>query len=141
VAHTFAWKEEPDHSDNPIILFGWVPKKYEGILSVPDTQVLRRKINMDLFNLPVYEKSFFHYQDEITLKGGLLPHYLLGYLYCERGCEVFSVNPALFDTDDSWNGTELPIDQNSFYERMQNTLYGRYFTFDNENNQYRQYPK
>jgi hypothetical protein len=138
VAHKFAWNKEPEHSENPVILFGWIPKNYEGVLSVPDTLILRRKINMKTFNLPVYERSFFHYQQEITLKGGLLPHYLLGYLHYSQGREVFAINPALFNTNRLWNGIELPIDQSSFNERLQNTLFGRYFTIDS-NDQFRQH--
>jgi len=138
-AHRFAWKEEPGDSANPIIFFGWIPKHYEGVLSVPDSRVLRRKVNMGKLRLPIYERSFFPNQEEITLKGGLLPHYLLGYLHIHQGKEVFEINPALFATDESWDGIELPIDQSSFHERIENTLFGRYFTFDDENGRYNQH--
>ena len=138
-AYKFAWKGEDANSDRPAILFGWVPKQYEGILSVPDTYVLRRKIDMAALGLPVYEKSFFSNQQEITLKGGLLPHYLLGYLHVHEGNEIFEINPVLFQTNDLWDGIELPIDQSTFHQRIQNTLFGRYFSFDEENNRYRQH--
>jgi len=72
------------------------------------------------------------------LKDGLLPHYLLGYLHVHQADEIFEINPVLFQTDSSWNGVELPVDQSTFSERIQNTLYGRYFSFEYENDQYRQ---
>lgn len=124
-----------------LFFFGWVPKHYEGILNVPDSRVLRRKVDMEKLQLPVYEKSFFPNQEEVTLKGGLLPHYLLGYLHIQQGEEIFEINPALFQTNELWDGIELPIDQSSFHERIANTLFGRYFTFDDENRQYNQHVK
>jgi hypothetical protein len=135
----FAWKGETEGSNNPVVLFGWIPKNYEGILNVPDTTILARKIDMNALGLPVYERTFFYTQEEVTLKGGLLPHYLLGYLHNYQSPDVFEINPTLFQVDDSWNGIELPIDQSTFNERIQHTVFGRYFTMDAENGQYRQY--
>lgn len=140
-AYKFAWgKNEPD-SEDPLVIFGWIPYKYEGVLSVPDSRTLSKKIEMDDLGLPIYEKSFFPFQKEITLKGGLLPHYMLGYLHKKNGEEIFEINPALFDVNDTWNGIELPVDQGTFHQRIQNTLFGRYFTLEEDNNQYRQYDK
>ncbi len=137
-ASKFASSKEEKDSENPLIIFGWVPYKYEGVLSVPDFRILRRNINMEVIGLPVYEKSFFPYQKEVTLKGGLLPHYLLGYLYNKRGEKIFEINPALFNVSDTWNGIELPVDQSTFHQRIQNTLFGRYFTLQEDTNQFRQ---
>ncbi|MFW0716572.1 hypothetical protein [Pedobacter sp. N23S346] len=95
-ANKFAWSHEKKYSNNPLILFGWLPEKYEGILNAPDSRILKRKIDMEALGLPFYEKSFFPGQQEITLKGGLLPHYLLGYLHNNGEEEVFEINPALF---------------------------------------------
>src|SRR5690606_9730413 len=137
----FASSKEEKDSENPLIIFGWVPYKYEGVLSVPDLRILRRNVNMEDIGLPVYEKSFFPYQKEVTLKGGLLPHYLLGYLHNKRSEKIFEINPALFDVSDTWNGRELPVDQGTFHQRIQNTLFGRYFTLDNEDYQFQQHEK
>lgn len=139
-AYRFAWSREKKQSQNPLIIFGWIPYKYEGVLSVPDSRILRKKLDMKTIGLPVYEKSFFPYQKEVTLKGGLLPHYLLGYLHKNEEDEVFEINPTLFEIDSSWNGVELPVDQSTFYQRIQNTMFGRYFTFESED-RYRQHYK
>lgn len=138
-ASKFASSKEEKDSENPLIIFGWVPYKYEGILSVPDSKILRKEIDMGAIGLPIYEKSFFPYQKEITLKGGLLPHYLLGYLHIQRNEEIFEINPALFETNDTWNGIELPVDQSTFHQRIQNTLFGRYFTLGKDDGIYGQH--
>lgn len=131
-AYRFAWSKEKENSKNPIIIFGWVPYKYEGVLSVPDTRILVNKIDMEIIGLPVYEKRFFPRQKEVTLKGGLLPHYQLGYLHNDNGDMVFEINPVLFETDDFWDGKELPVNQSAFHEYIQNTMFGRYFSLDRE---------
>lgn len=140
-ASKFASSKEEKNSENPLIIFGWVPYKYEGILSIPDSKILRKKISMETIGLPVYEKSFFPYQKEVTLKGGLLPHYLLGYLHNQTSEKIFEINPALFNTNNTWDCIELPVNQNSFHQLMQNTLFGRYFTIEEDNYQFKQYDK
>jgi hypothetical protein len=130
-AQKFAWKNESQSSTNPIILFGWVPQNFEGLLSTPRTNTLKQKINFRGIEMPLYETSFFPYQAEVTLKGGLLPHYFLGYLHNIPSGEIFEINPALFHTTANWNGVELPIDQSSFYERIRDTRFAQYFTVDN----------
>lgn len=139
-ADKFAWRGEEKNSKNPLIIFGWVPYKYEGVLSVPDSRILTKTINMETVGLPVYEKSFFPYQKEVTLKGGLFPHYIIGYLHFERSEKIFEINPTLFEINDSWNGVELLIDQSTFHQHLKNTLFGRYFTLDSED-QFQQYEK
>ncbi|HFK5554671.1 TPA: hypothetical protein ACGZ9Q_002738 [Elizabethkingia anophelis] len=138
-AYKFAWSKEKENSENPIIIFGWVPNKYEGVLKVLDTRNLVKKINMEAIGLPVYKNSFFPFQKEVTLKGGLLPHYQLGYLHNDNGDLVFEINPALFETNDSWDGIELPVNQSTFHEYIQNTMFGRYFSLDEETNQFEQH--
>lgn len=140
-ANKFAWSREEKNSENPIIIFGWVPYQYEGVLSVPDSRILTKLIDTKSIGLPIYERSFFYFQKEVTLKGGLLPHYLLGFLHKDREDMVFEVNPALFETNTLWDGIELPVNQGTFHQFMENTLFGRYFTLDNENNQFSQVQK
>jgi len=138
-AYRFAWSREKENSENPIIIFGWVPHKYKGVLKVTDVRTLIKKINMVAIGLPIYINSFFPFQKEVTLKGGLLPHYQLGYLHNNNGDTVFEINPALFETDDSWDGKELPVNQSTFYEHIQNTMFGRFFSLDGESNQFEQH--
>jgi hypothetical protein len=65
---------------------------------------------------------------EITLKGGLLPHYIIGYFYLENGVERFELNPAIFKIEDSdWPLEGLPIDQTQFDERIRGTQFKKAF--------------
>jgi hypothetical protein len=139
LAHKFAWSGENADSTDPIILFGWVPNNYEGVLSAPDFRTLKKKVDLEAAGLPVYNRSFFPYQQEVTLKGGLLPHYLIGYLHHYGADEIFEINPAFFQTTATWAGDELPVDQSTFQERIRQTDFGRYFSVNTDTHQFRQH--
>jgi hypothetical protein len=141
VAHGFAWKDEEEGSENPIILFGWIPDKYEGVLRAASLKILIKEINMEELGLPVYNYSFYPNQGEVTLKGVLFADYLLGYLHYSEGKMFFEINPAIFKVNDSWNGKDLSVNQNSFHQKMQNSLFARFLTFNPEDGNYQQYRK
>ncbi len=129
-ASNFAYSLQ-DIKKNPIIIFGWVPSQYKGVLSVPNLRKLKQTLDLEKVGLPIYKRSFFPKQNEITLIGGLLPHYLLGYLDSEHEDKIFEINPALFKVViNEWDGVELPVDQSSFKEKIQHTSFGKYFTFN-----------
>ena len=133
VAGKFANHERP--VEDPIILHGWVPKPINRIktFSNIDDSI---KMNKLLFKLPTYEKSFFPEQKEISLKGGLLPHYILGYL--RPKLKEFEVNPNLFSTSKSFTKIiqeGFDIDQTLFIAALNETDYSDFFTVD-ENGKY-----
>ncbi len=139
LAHKFAWSRENSESTDPLIFFGWIPNNYEGILSTPDIRTIKKKVDIEAACLPVYHRSFFPYQQEVTLKGGLLPHYLLGYMHHDGTDEIFEINPAFFQTTATWAGDELPVDQSTFQERLRQTDFGRYFSVNTDTHQFRQH--
>jgi hypothetical protein len=139
-AHVFAWKEEEKDSTNPIIFVGWVPKNFEGILSAPDLPMLRQRMDVDKTGLPVYNFSFFPKQEEVTIKGGLLPHYLLGYIHNDKHKgELLEINPALLQTTAEWDGVGLNIDQRSFHEYLRYSSFGQYFTVTRHDQRFEQH--
>jgi hypothetical protein len=74
--------------------------------------------------LPRYRRSFFPKQEEITLKGGLLPHYLLGYLHTYQGQQTFEINPYVFQiVDKGWVKSGLPVDQRDFWAQIPHTAF------------------
>lgn len=87
---------------------------------------------MHAIGLPLYKAAVYPLEKEITLKGGLFPHYILGYLHWENGEEVFEVNPALFYVDEYWDGRRLPVDQSSLEDRIRTTEFGAYFQLHND---------
>lgn len=85
-------------------------------------------------NLPVY-KARYHHENEISIKGGLLPHFILG-IECIENCQrTFVVNPCLFDksltvADIVTKG--FPINQEFFNDVIKTTQYNRFSTvYDN----------
>ena len=76
---------------------------------------------------PVVDGAVFPEQKEITLKCGLLPHFIIGYFY-EGG---FEVNPAIFDTQDYSHAVKegVVVNQSSFSEKIKNMNYRSTFLF------------
>lgn len=76
---------------------------------------------------PVVDGAVFPEQKEITLKCGLLPHFIIGYFY-EGG---FEVNPAIFDTQDYSHVVKkgVVVNQSSFSEKIKNMNYRSTFLF------------
>lgn len=76
---------------------------------------------------PVVDGAVFPEQKEITLKCGLLPHFIIGYFY-EGG---FEVNPAIFDTQDYSHAVKegVVVNQSSFSEKIKNMNYRSTFCF------------
>ncbi|MVT09509.1 hypothetical protein [Chitinophaga tropicalis] len=129
VAQKYVAKEITDEND--IIFFGWVPLGQRTILYTW-TNHWREKIVNEL-GLPTFSRSIYPNQQEISLKGGLLAHYTIGYLYTRNGQKHFEVNPWLFEIrEENWPKNGFPVDQHSFDERIKDTLLKRAFFIDND---------
>lgn len=106
--------------NDEIILFGWIPKSRDTVQSPFSYLGASRKISE--LGFPTFKVPFFPHQKEITLKGGLLPHFLLGFLYSENDVEYFEINPCLFDElDEKWIIDGLPVNQDGFWEELRAT--------------------
>lgn len=107
-------------STEGIVIYGWISKK-EFNKQHKSRNSLKSKITE--IGLPTYEGSVFPEQKEITLKCGLLPHYILGFQYKNK----FYVNPNFLNQTVSdeiiYNGLE--IDQSDFNTLLNNTKYNR----------------
>ncbi|MBW8683550.1 hypothetical protein [Chitinophaga rhizophila] len=130
VAEGFAGIRNGRGYENAIILSGWVPMAFEGILRAPDYASLLLINAIANSKLPLYKELIFNNQAEVALKGGLLPHYLLGYHYWEGSQVVMELNPALFATNVHWSGDALPVDQGDFGSVLQSTFFERCFSLD-----------
>ena len=116
-------------TQDAIVIMGWVPKELENVVKTMHSTDFRPGGLGHVTSLPLYRTPLYPFEREITLKGGLFPHYILGYLHWENGEEIFEVNPSLFDVDERWDGRELPVDQSSWEERIRTTEFGAYFRF------------
>jgi hypothetical protein len=110
-----------------IVIMGWVPWGLENTVKALRSVDFRPTSPILNFGLPLYKQLLFPHEREITLKGGLFPHYILGYLHWKRGGEIFEINPAISQVNYDWNGKELPVDQSSWAERIHQTEFGAYF--------------
>lgn len=139
-----AWQFSTDarQKQDEIIFIGWVPWGVDTILHTfrfgggwgrPDL--------MDQLGLPRYHRSFFPRQREVTLKGGLLAHYTLGYYHTHQGQQTFEVNPYLFQiANDHWIKDGLPVNQRNFYQELSQTEYQRAYILLEQTGEFRGLP-
>lgn len=96
----------------------------------PDMQLVcwfpkgKSNTNNDLLNhyeLPSYNRSFYPNQREVSLVGGVVPHYILGYIKDS----AFELNPNIFKQEslDDLIAFGLSIDQTNFLEVLNTTNY------------------
>ena len=160
IAHTIGDKEYKETSEyistttNAIIadrfaqdvcIFGWVPqniwrrKARKRTIDIVDTNQMSE---MQSTGLPYCDSAVFPNQEEIAIRCGLLPHFIIGYAVGRN----FYVNPAIFNAIDRMHemGTfrekcsykrriqlhGLEINQENFEEFCQRTNFKKYFTFD-----------
>ncbi len=128
VAQKFVDKHAANHDE--IIFVGWVPQNQNAVLYSPFTASGKQDI-VEKHDLPTYKKSFFPYQEEISIKGGLLPHFLIGYFYSDRQEAYFEVNPYFINhSKKNWIVDGLPIDQGEFWNKIKDTQFRRMFYYD-----------
>ena len=160
IAHTIGDKEYKETSEyistttNAIIadrfaqdvcIFGWVPqniwrrKARKRTIDIVDTNQMSE---MQSTGLPYCDSAVFPNQEEIAIRCGLLPHFIIGYAVGRN----FYVNPAIFNAIDRMHemGTfrekcsykrriqlhGLEINQENFEEFCQKTNFKKYFTYD-----------
>ncbi len=90
-------------------------------------------------NLPFYSPLHVK-EEEFSVRGGLLPHYILYVKYYQGRKEKFFINPFIFVDDyniqDDINDG-FPVDQENFIKEIKETNYTGYFVeTDNEMRQY-----
>ena len=113
---------------NGMISLGWIPNGYEYYQHINN---LRDDINNKIF--PVATNKFHADQYEFTLKGGWLPHFLLGYILTNDNRMI--LNDNFFkdcNTDNNLilnNG--IKIDQSDFNMFIKETGYSSAFWVDN----------
>ena len=115
------------NNSDRIVFVSWVTYPLNRI-GVTFNYLNKTKNLISSFNLPIYKKSFFPKQREISIKGGLLPHYILGYI--RLNTNEFEVNPHFFETNKSFNEivqNGFEIDQTLFHSALNETDYTGYF--------------
>ena len=119
-------------SSTRLILFSWVsfPMNKIGV----SFNYLNKSSNLiKSLGLPIYNRIFYQAQNEISIKGGLLPHYILGFLKLES--KEFIVNPNFLNSNKDFIGMVkdgFNIDQTTFNEKLDETDYNGFFTINED---------
>ena len=125
-------------------IYGWMPYKtrYFHIGKTIDTVELNNFSDLEGTGLPYCEIPIFPEQEEIAVRCGLLPHFIIGFAVKRN----FYVNSSVFSAIDEMHGLAsfrelsafkreiqlygLKINQENFEEFSKRTNFKRYFTFD-----------
>ena len=128
-------------------IFGWVPyniRKRKARKRTIDYVDTNQMSEMQSTGLPYCESAVFANQEEIAIRCGLLPHFIIGYAVEQN----FYVNPAIFNAIEIIHGIRtfrekfrykrriqlhgLEINQENFEEFCQRTNFKKFFTFDGD---------
>ena len=116
-----------------IIIATWIPSCERNQQIIKSCDVNKYDEFIEEIGLPTYHVSPYPYQSEICIKGGILPHYIIGFSY--EGS--FIVNPHLLTQISASYDFEsllkdgIFINQTSFDDEFQKTKYKeRYLCID-----------
>lgn len=112
--------------DNNVIIYGWLPKKGMKSRIIKYNDVETNSLFVKSLNLPTYKVPIYPDQNEICIKCGLLPHFIIGFQHKNR----FYINP---NTLNQWNDSipyeGLIIDQKGFNDLFNATKLKQSFIF------------
>lgn len=116
-----------------IIIVTWIPSCERNNQIIKSCDVNEYDDFIKRIGLPTYHVSPYPHQSEICIKGGILPHYIVGFSYKNS----FIVNPNLLTQITSSYDFEklikegIEIDQTPFDNEIQKTKYkGRFLWLD-----------
>lgn len=103
-----------------IEIVGWTKISRKNVITYDKTEKL--SVIVKSIGFPIVSHAIFPVQREITYKCGILPHYIVGYLY---GKDSFEINPYILKKQDFGRVCEngLDIDQTLFYQRLSEVGY------------------
>lgn len=111
-----------------IEIVGWTKISKNGVINQGKIKRLSKVV--DSLGFPVVSHAVFPEQEEITYKCGILPHFIIGYLYSNN---YFEINPHVLKMQDYSSACRngLDIDQSIFYQRLSEVGYkSTYMEFD-----------
>ena len=117
--------------NDKVVFYLWMPWSDYSQFAIRFSYLEKIYAELLTAQLPVYFNRFFH-QEEITLKGGILPHYLVGFSYFNDGQKRFSVNPNFIKNNigEDWINEGMRIDQSDFWNTLKKTAYKGAFMVD-----------
>lgn len=109
-----------------IILYGWVPRKGKNKKIIKYLDLEKKSKCVKSRNLPICNTVLYPDQEEICIKCGLLPHFIIGFQHQNK----FYINPAtlnLWNDDIVYNG--MDINQIGFDKILSSSGYSSSFIF------------
>lgn len=123
-------------------IYGWVPKIVNKQFKTIDYVIVENTSFIKQIGLPYCNSPVYPEQKEITLRCGILPHYIIGF----KAGHNFYVNPAIFCSMEEMSKIVsfrnlyafkralilqgLNVDQTNFEKFCRRTNFKRYYTFD-----------
>lgn len=120
-------------SKSGIVIVGWVPEAESNHQLIRYTDICSKHEEIEKLGftilVPRYPK-----EQEICLKCGILPHFMLGYIVVKES--KFVVNPAVFETIKSGRcmddviGNGLSVSQDDFWDKIKQSGYNKCYRFE-----------
>ena len=136
-----------DHFTEDVMIYGWVPRVTDTVRYVGrtiDNVVVGNSKSLKQMGLPYPDTPVYPDQKEISIRCGLLPHFIIGF----SAGRDFYVNPAIFPAIDRMHELTsfralscykrhlqqwgLEVNQEGFEDFIRKTGFSRYFTFDGD---------
>lgn len=137
-SHNF---EIAEYFEDSLLIIGWMPKQsFQPYVASRDTNDFISICKS--VGLPFAKTAVYPEQAEISIRYGILPHFIIGV----KIKDSFYVNPSLFETMEIFNKCNsinqmkilrkdiikngLKVNQEKFIEYCNDSNYRRYFTYD-----------
>jgi len=115
--------------DNDLIIIFWLPKGYKH-LCIYKEKLDALKGMMKKLNLPILNNSFHPEENEYSMKGFILPHYILCVFDMKENAII--INPRILEEKNDWINDGFDIDGIDFREFIESTEYKRFLTLTDQ---------
>jgi len=105
-----------------LVIFLWIPTGYNLYINPEKLRTIKSRVESK--KLPILTDSFYPLEKELSLKGFILPHIIVGVHDLEFNELI--LNPALLNEKTNWLKQGFDIDQSNFEEFIKQTKYERF---------------
>lgn len=119
--------------ESGIVIVGWVPEAESNHQLIRYTDICSKHEEIEKLGFTVLASEHLEEQ-EVCLKCGILPHFMLGYIVIKEN--KFVVNPAVFETIkngrcmDDVTGNGLSVSQDDFLDKIKQSGYKKCYRFE-----------
>lgn len=114
--------------NNDLIIIFWLNQSYSRF-SMSKSKLEEQACTIKKLKLPLLNDSFHPGESEVSMKGFILPHYILGVY--DKSESYFVPNPEIFKEKDDWKEDGFDINHLNFEAFIKNTQYKRFLSLIN----------